>query len=181
MHPAAQLVLMLWNQPLRACSRRYEDNFDAVTNLTVITQKTDKSSISGYGSPEKFLNEFKYLLGTQVFTGELPVSPIERPAAACSAAVLGVQLLSMLDTGHHSALTPPSMWRTRFALYMLQELCLVPAAAASFTQLRQARADAGLGSALWLHACCGSPQARHSQRAASSPARFRPRRCWMCR
>lgn len=50
---------------------RYEDNFDAVTNLTVITQKTDKSSITGYGSPEKFLNEFKFLLGTQVFTGEL--------------------------------------------------------------------------------------------------------------
>lgn len=62
--------MQLWNQPPCAWSCRYEDNFDAVTNLTVITQKTDKSSISGYGSPEKFLNEFKFLLGTQVFTGE---------------------------------------------------------------------------------------------------------------
>jgi len=50
-------------------ARRYEDNGDAVTNLVVIAQKTDKSAISGYGSPEKFLNEFNFLLGKQTFAG----------------------------------------------------------------------------------------------------------------
>jgi hypothetical protein len=70
---------------------RYEDNFDAVTNLTVITQKTDKSSISGYGSPEKFLNEFKYLLGTQVFTGETQSEGGFKSGKVSSAALLDVQ------------------------------------------------------------------------------------------
>ena len=51
-------------------SRRYEDNGDAVNNLVVISQKTDKNSITGYGGPDKFLNEFSYLLGKQVFAGE---------------------------------------------------------------------------------------------------------------
>ena len=49
--------------------RRYEDNGDAVNNLVVISQKTDKNSITGYGGPDKFLNEFSYLLGKQVFAG----------------------------------------------------------------------------------------------------------------
>ena len=82
-------------------SCRYEDNFDAVTNLTVITQKTDKSSISGYGSPEKFLNEFKYLLGTQVFTGE-------RPAAACSVVHCGkcARTLATITRKNRISLSP---------------------------------------------------------------------------
>lgn len=49
---------------------RYEDNGDAVNNLVVISQKTDKKSITDYGGPDKFLNEFNFLLGKQVFTGE---------------------------------------------------------------------------------------------------------------
>ena len=58
---------MLMQQPLLD---RYEDNGDAVNNLVVIAQKTDKNSITGYGGPDKFLNEFSYLLGKQVFAGD---------------------------------------------------------------------------------------------------------------
>jgi hypothetical protein len=62
---------MLQPQPSdRTRARRYEDNGDAVNNLVVISQKTDKNSITGYGGPDKFLNEFSYLLGKQVFSGE---------------------------------------------------------------------------------------------------------------
>ena len=48
---------------------RYEDNGDAVNNLTVIVQKTDKTSIEGYGAPDKFLGDVSFLLGEQVFKG----------------------------------------------------------------------------------------------------------------
>merc|ERR1712144_157657 len=41
---------------------RYEDNFDAVNNLVVIKEKTDKSKIDDFGTPEQFLNSFSYLL-----------------------------------------------------------------------------------------------------------------------
>lgn len=52
------------------CRARYEDNADAVNNLVVISQKTDKKSITDFGGPDKFLNEFNFLLGKQVFTGK---------------------------------------------------------------------------------------------------------------
>jgi len=35
---------------------RYEDNFDAVNNLVVIKEKTDKNRIDDFGTPEQFLN-----------------------------------------------------------------------------------------------------------------------------
>jgi hypothetical protein len=49
----------------------YEDNFDAVNNFLVIVEKSDKSSIDAYGSPEKFLESVSYLLGKQSFSGQL--------------------------------------------------------------------------------------------------------------
>merc|ERR1711877_7982 len=49
---------------------RYEDNFDAVNNLVVIKQQTDKSAIGGFGKPEEFLNTFSYLLGKQSYSGK---------------------------------------------------------------------------------------------------------------
>lgn len=49
---------------------RYEDTFDQVTYLVVTAQKTDKKSITDYGSPDKFLTEVSYLLGEQVFGGD---------------------------------------------------------------------------------------------------------------
>ncbi|KAH0916751.1 hypothetical protein HID58_031197 [Brassica napus] len=36
---------------------RYEDNFDATSNLNVMVTPTDKKSITDYGSPEEFLSQ----------------------------------------------------------------------------------------------------------------------------
>lgn len=51
-------------------ARSYEDNFDAVNNLVVIVQNTDKKSIKDFGSTDKFLQEISYLFGKQAFQGE---------------------------------------------------------------------------------------------------------------
>ncbi|KAL3603653.1 hypothetical protein D5086_004512 [Populus alba] len=44
---------------------RYEDNFDATSNLSVMVTPTDTKSITDYGSPEQFLSKVDYLLGKQ--------------------------------------------------------------------------------------------------------------------
>ncbi|KAK4429204.1 Oxygen-evolving enhancer protein 2, chloroplastic [Sesamum alatum] len=49
---------------------RYEDNFDATSNLTVTITPTDKKSITDYGSPEDFLSNVDYLLGKQAYFGK---------------------------------------------------------------------------------------------------------------
>lgn len=49
---------------------RYEDNGDAVNNLVVIVNDTDKKSISEIGDQEKFLNSVAYLFGKQAYSGE---------------------------------------------------------------------------------------------------------------
>merc|ERR1712118_375814 len=49
---------------------RYEDNFDAVNNLVVIKEKTDKSRVEDFGTPEQFLNSFSFLLGQQAYSGK---------------------------------------------------------------------------------------------------------------
>merc|ERR1711907_585292 len=49
---------------------RYEDNADAVNNLVVIKEKTDKSRVEDFGSPEQFLNSFSFLLGQQSYAGK---------------------------------------------------------------------------------------------------------------
>jgi PsbP len=49
---------------------RYEDTFDQVNNIVVIAQKTDKSKISDFGSPDKFLSDYSFLLGEQVWAGK---------------------------------------------------------------------------------------------------------------
>ncbi len=53
--------------PFMCC--RYEDNFDQVNNLVVIKQKSDKRSVDEYGAPDKFLEQFSYLLGKQAYEG----------------------------------------------------------------------------------------------------------------
>ncbi|CAA0837075.1 Oxygen-evolving enhancer protein 2-1-chloroplastic [Striga hermonthica] len=49
---------------------RYEDNFDATSNLSVTITPTDKKSITDYGSPEDFLSKVDYLLGKQAYFGK---------------------------------------------------------------------------------------------------------------
>lgn len=44
---------------------RYEDNFDATSNISVMVIPTDKKSITDYGSPEEFLSKVDFLLGKQ--------------------------------------------------------------------------------------------------------------------
>merc|ERR1711924_203750 len=41
-----------------------------VNNLIVIKEKTDKSRIEDFGSPEQFLNSFSFLLGQQSYAGK---------------------------------------------------------------------------------------------------------------
>jgi len=48
---------------------RYEDNFDANSNVSVIIQPTSKKTITEYGSPEEFLSQVDFLLGKQAFGG----------------------------------------------------------------------------------------------------------------
>eukprot|EP01025_Chloroclados_australasicus_P016543 TRINITY_DN1832_c0_g1_i2.p2 TRINITY_DN1832_c0_g1~~TRINITY_DN1832_c0_g1_i2.p2 ORF type:complete len:286 (-),score=40.42 TRINITY_DN1832_c0_g1_i2:268-1020(-) len=70
----AVLLPSKWNpskeKDFKGVQLRYEDNFDAVNNLTVIANDSGKKSIKEFGSPEDFLKEIKYLLGVQSFTGE---------------------------------------------------------------------------------------------------------------
>ncbi|KAJ0975786.1 hypothetical protein J5N97_017751 [Dioscorea zingiberensis] len=49
---------------------RYEDNFDALSNVQVIIIPTDKKSITDFGSPEQFIAQFDYLLGKQTYAGK---------------------------------------------------------------------------------------------------------------
>lgn len=54
----------------RTVELRYEDNFDAVNNLVVLRQPTDKKSIEDFGDQQKFLESVSYLFGKQSFEGQ---------------------------------------------------------------------------------------------------------------
>lgn len=49
---------------------RYEDNFDAVNNLVVLTKKTDKSSVDQLGDEQAVLQQLSFLFGKQAFAGQ---------------------------------------------------------------------------------------------------------------
>eukprot|EP00983_Pelagomonas_calceolata_P108328 1159444-Pelagomonas_calceolata.AAC.4 len=72
-HSTSCLLLMEGLQLRLKCplcdSCSYEDNFDAVNNLYVVEDKSDKSSIEAYGTPEEFISQFGYLLGKQAWAG----------------------------------------------------------------------------------------------------------------
>jgi hypothetical protein len=70
---------------------RYEDNFDAVNNLSVICQNTDKSDITGYGAPDKFLESVQYLFGKQTFTGKTVSEGGFAPDRVSAASLLDVE------------------------------------------------------------------------------------------
>jgi len=69
---------------------RYEDNFDAVNNLVVIKQKSDKGKIEDYGSPEAFLPKVTYLLGAQAYNGETLSEGGFAPNRVSAASILDV-------------------------------------------------------------------------------------------
>ena len=48
----------------------FEDNFDQVTNISVIVEKSAKSKIEDYGKPEAYLEQLGYLLGVQSYAGQ---------------------------------------------------------------------------------------------------------------
>merc|ERR1711988_2044431 len=70
---------------------RYEDNFDAVNNLVVIKEKTDKSKIDEFGSPEQFLNSFSFLFGQQSYSGKTISEGGFAPDRVSAASVLDVE------------------------------------------------------------------------------------------
>merc|ERR1711943_121881 len=70
---------------------RYEDNFDAVNNLIVIKEKTDKSRIEDYGGPEQFLNAFSFLLGQQTYSGQTMSEGGFAPDRVSAASVLDLE------------------------------------------------------------------------------------------
>lgn len=67
---------------------RYEDNFDATSNLFVSVTPAAKSSITDYGPPEKFLDEVSYLLGKQSYSGKTDSEGGFATNAVATAAVL---------------------------------------------------------------------------------------------
>ena len=50
-----------------------------VNNINVMVRTTTKNSIEEYGDPAKFLEDNQYLLGKQVFLGELLWQPSAMP------------------------------------------------------------------------------------------------------
>merc|ERR1711904_318237 len=69
---------------------RYEDNFDAVNNLVLIKERTTKSRIEDYGSPEQFLNSITYLIGQQSYSGKTISEGGFAPDRVSAASVLDV-------------------------------------------------------------------------------------------
>jgi len=70
---------------------RYEDNGDAVNNLVVIIQPTDKKSIKDYGATDKFLETISYLLGQQAFSGQTVSEGGFAPNRVSAASLLGIK------------------------------------------------------------------------------------------
>lgn len=56
----------------------------------MIKQKTDKTKIEDYGTPEQFLSTFSYLLGQQAFSGETVSEGGFAPNRVSAASILDV-------------------------------------------------------------------------------------------
>jgi len=67
---------------------RYEDNFDTTSNVAVMVTKTDKKSITDYGSPAEFLSKVDYLLGKQAYFGKTESEGGFDPNAVATANIL---------------------------------------------------------------------------------------------
>ncbi|KAI8474828.1 MAG: hypothetical protein J3K34DRAFT_517910 [Monoraphidium minutum] len=69
---------------------RYEDNGDSVNSISILTKAADKGDITGYGSPEKFLEGANWLFGQQAFAGETQSEGGFAPNRVAAASLLGV-------------------------------------------------------------------------------------------
>ncbi|KAG2485257.1 hypothetical protein HYH03_016043 [Edaphochlamys debaryana] len=49
---------------------RYQDNAYDANHMIVLANPTDKKSIEDFGSPEKFLEQYSFLLGKSAYSGE---------------------------------------------------------------------------------------------------------------
>lgn len=67
---------------------RYEDNFDTISNVSVMINPTDKKTITDYGSPEDFLSQVVFLLGKQAYFGKTDSEGGFEPGAVATANLL---------------------------------------------------------------------------------------------
>lgn len=67
---------------------RYEDNFDATSNVSVMVTPTTKKSIKDYGTPEEFLAQVDFLLGKQAYFGKTASEGGFDPDAVATANIL---------------------------------------------------------------------------------------------
>eukprot|EP01023_Acetabularia_acetabulum_P062660 TRINITY_DN774_c0_g1_i11.p2 TRINITY_DN774_c0_g1~~TRINITY_DN774_c0_g1_i11.p2 ORF type:complete len:288 (-),score=68.13 TRINITY_DN774_c0_g1_i11:289-1044(-) len=90
----ALLLPAKWNpskeKDFEGVQLRYEDNFDAVNNLTVISKASGKKSIKDYGSPEDFLKEITYLFGQQSYAGQTRSEGGFKENRVSAASLLGI-------------------------------------------------------------------------------------------
>ncbi|KAH7295508.1 hypothetical protein KP509_27G052700 [Ceratopteris richardii] len=81
---------------------RYEDNFDANSNVCVLVLPAEKSSIKDYGSPEKFLSTVAFLLGKQAYSGNTKSEGGFDPNAVATAAILETSTPSVNGKDYYS-------------------------------------------------------------------------------
>lgn len=67
---------------------RYEDNFDTISNVSVMINPTDKKTITDFGSPEDFLSQVVFLLGKQAYFGKTDSEGGFEPGAVATANLL---------------------------------------------------------------------------------------------
>jgi len=69
---------------------RYEDNYFPVNNFAVMKMPSDKTKISDYGPPDKFLKDHSFLLGKQAFSGETQSEGGFAPNRVSAASILNL-------------------------------------------------------------------------------------------
>lgn len=79
--------------PPTPTTNSYEDNFDAVNNLMVLTQPTGAKSVEDLGSPEKVLESLSFLFGKQTFAGKTQSEGGFAPDRVGAASLLGVSTI----------------------------------------------------------------------------------------
>ena len=77
-------------RPFPNCDAYFEDNFDAVSNISVMVEKVNKSKIEDFGSPEMYLEQIGYLLGQLRCTPARPAPGGFAANRVSTAAVLDV-------------------------------------------------------------------------------------------